>query len=195
MWLLLVKIGAVLQFAVKSADGLMKGAKMIPSYKTSEWVEFNVGGKLFQTTKKTLMADPDSIFPLLVRNKRSELDLFKKLRLEHIQALLAAGKPVVAEPEEDADIDLKLAKISRASNGDIVFDRDPPYFGPVLNYLRNRKLIYDRNLCLDGVLAEAKFFEVNKLVALIEEEKKRLALPPASPKEPKNNAAIDKALD
>ena len=73
---------------------------------------------------------------------------------------------------------VKLTKISHNDDHNehkFLFDRDPFFFGPVLNYLRTGKLIHNEGTSLIGILEEAKFFEVKGLVKLV--EGKPLSLP------------------
>ncbi|KNC48701.1 BTB/POZ domain-containing protein KCTD17 [Thecamonas trahens ATCC 50062] len=94
----------------------------------SEWIQLNVGGTMFATTRTTLRMEPSSML-----------------------AALASGEWVSTKDE----------------TGAILLDRDPAFFGPILNYLRMGKLIVSPSISYKGVLEEAKFFDLPSLVALL----------------------------
>lgn len=52
--------------------------------------------------------------------------------------------------------------------GAYLIDRSPTYFEPILNYLRNGRLIFDTNVNPEGVLEEARFFGLESLVPQLE---------------------------
>jgi hypothetical protein len=123
-----------------------------------DWVSFDVGGIAFKTTRRTLKSDPDSIFPLLLTDERKKVE-------EEVQKY----QNKEANERRLKSLRVKLTKISHSNDEQkFMFDRDPNYFGPVLNYLRTGKLIHDQHISLIGILEEAKFFEVKGLIKLVE---------------------------
>lgn len=41
-----------------------------------------------------------------------------------------------------------------------MIDRDPTYFGPILNYLRHGKLVYNKELAEEGTGLRLVFFDM-----------------------------------
>ena len=53
--------------------------------------------------------------------------------------------------------------------GAYLIDRNPKYFEPILNFLRSRELFIDPGISLKGVLSEAKYFGIQSLVTMLED--------------------------
>jgi hypothetical protein len=52
--------------------------------------------------------------------------------------------------------------------GAYLVDRSPEYFEPLLNFLRHGKLILNEGINPQGILEEAKFFNISKAIEPLE---------------------------
>ncbi|XP_063705662.1 BTB/POZ domain-containing protein KCTD9 isoform X2 [Culicoides brevitarsis] len=101
---------------------------------SSKWIKLNIGGKIFNTTRSTIVdKEPHS---MLAR-------MFEQSQLS------------------PADLDI---------DGAYLIDRSGEYFEPILNYLRNGKLVYNPNLNPEGILEEARFYGIESLVNILEQQ-------------------------
>jgi len=110
-----------------------------------EWVQLNVGGQVFATTKSTLSKDPKSFFHRLINNGSDGGE--------------SGGGGTMESHRDD--------------NGAYLIDRDPAYFAPVLNYLRHGRLVMDKHVEEQGVLEEAEFYNITGLIDLVKERIRR----------------------
>ena len=93
----------------------------------SDWVKLNVGGQIFQTTRTTLLSEPDSMLANMFSN-------------DHLEPC------------------------HRDEQGNYLIDRNPKYFEPLLNYLRNRELVIDPGVNVRGVYQEARYFGIESVI-------------------------------
>ena len=56
----------------------------------------------------------------------------------------------------------------RDRHGAYLIDRSPHYFEPLLNYLRYGKVILDDGVNPEGVLEEARYFQLDGAIAILE---------------------------
>ena len=125
--------------------------------KGSRWVRLNVGGTYFVTTKQTLCRDPKSFLfrlcqddPDLDSDKVSAMLFLIMLFDSHNNTYFRDIHYKYIESKHTHTHMLIWLYFLQDETGAYLIDRDPTYFGPILNYLRHGKLIMEKNLAEDG---------------------------------------------
>nr|XP_033788726.1 BTB/POZ domain-containing protein KCTD17 [Geotrypetes seraphini] len=80
------------------------------------------------------------------------------------QTLCREQKSFLCRLCQEADLQSEMDE-----TGAYLIDRDPTYFGPILNFLRHGKLVLDKDLAEEGVLEEAEFYNITSLIRIIRE--------------------------
>ncbi|XP_063510999.1 BTB/POZ domain-containing protein KCTD5-like isoform X5 [Pongo pygmaeus] len=116
----------------------------------SKWVRLNVGGTYFLTTRQTLCRDPKSFLYRLCQadpdpdsNKMefcSYCRSWSSVAQSWLTTTSATGVQASLLPQPPKWLGLQ------DETGAYLIDRDPTYFGPVLNYLRHGKLVINKDL-------------------------------------------------
>lgn len=82
--------------------------------------------------------------------KREVVGVSGSLRSHGMFELLKEGRLLSVSCEAPPDISAS-ACVLQDETGAYVIDRDPTYFGPILNYLRHGKLVYNKELAEEGL--------------------------------------------
>ncbi|XP_043267878.1 BTB/POZ domain-containing protein KCTD9 isoform X2 [Venturia canescens] len=117
----------------------LEGSVQPSTQRNPEWLTLNVGGKLFTTTRSTLI---------------------QKEPMSMLARMFTEGEDSTA---------WRIQPSKRDDNGAFLIDRSPTYFEPLLNYLRHGQLILDSNINAAGVLEEARFYGIEGVIATLEE--------------------------
>ncbi|KAI6076653.1 BTB/POZ domain-containing protein KCTD5 isoform X4 [Aix galericulata] len=126
-----------------------------PGAVPGKWVRLNVGGTCFLTTRQTLCRDPKSF---LFRLCQADPDLDSDKMHYCLTDFVNCGNSAMA------------LYLYMDETGAYLIDRDPTYFGPVLNYLRHGKLVINKDLAEEGVLEEAEFYNITSLIKLVKDK-------------------------
>jgi hypothetical protein len=168
----------------KALDLALKGGQFYQNWAKSrqvlqtDWVTLNLAGTLFKTTKKTLLAEPSSLFYDILQEKNPSKEaallalsdnpnvtatyIFTRTKLkngkERKTLRLVHHQTERSELEKQKNILTFKAlswKVEKKDGAIIInLDRDPHYFRPVLNFLRYGSFIVDSGMDLKGILEE-----------------------------------------
>jgi len=116
----------------------------------TDWVKLNVGGERFLTTRTTLCS-------------QEPYSMLARMFGQHSRD----GENEKSELKVDSG---HCWDSSKDETGAYMIDRSPKYFETILNYLRHGQLAPEKNLSLEGLLEEARFFNLTHLAALIDEK-------------------------
>lgn len=166
-------------------------SKMSWNRLTNEWIKLNIGGKIFTTTRSTVVAkEPESMLAKMfecgyysnncgngtafttndIKNNTTDCD-------ENIESNSESIK-------ENNDMNSCKNDNKNYSNlqhrhtcivpsllddqGAYMIDRSPEYFEPLIGYLRHGNLIIDKHLNPMGILEEAKFYGFYSIIPQLE---------------------------
>jgi hypothetical protein len=139
------------------AELFIKGSAMMPKFKQANWIQLNVGGKIYLTHRKTL-ASRESIFRhILSADEEAHKNRWKNM-LKFWER--SPDKVRILDPQ-------RYYQMRQKSYNEYYIDRDPRYFEAVLHYMRYGKLSNDINVDLDALMDEAEYFQVPELVEVL----------------------------
>ncbi|XP_069761316.1 BTB/POZ domain-containing protein KCTD5-like isoform X8 [Narcine bancroftii] len=144
--------GSLSDFPQSFSDSFCPKCSGVEYAAAAKWVRLNVGGTRFLSTRQTLCRDPKSF---LYRLCQADPDLDSD-KVEN-----SRDTPLFA--------DIWMMVVFKDDTGAYLIDRDPTYFGPILNYLRHGKLVINKDLAEEGVLEEAEFYNITSLIKLVKD--------------------------
>ena len=141
-----------------------------------EWIKLNIGGKVFTTTRSTIVAkEPDSMLARMFEcdevdryatssdEEEEEENTGDKDQTKAITAFDSTTSRIVVRKKRPMIVPSRMDE-----NGAYLIDRSPEYFEPLLGYLRHGNLIIDKHLNPIGLLEEAKFYGFYSLIPELE---------------------------